>query len=73
MAKLTSSIDVVESYLKPESVVVNAGKVVHVVVDTPSLVVDRVESGSRHGKYADEEARKAYQREWVKRKRKGGM
>ena len=43
--------------------VVHAPKVVHTVVHTEA------KGSSRHGKYADAEARKEYRREWMKKKR----
>ena len=41
------------------------------VVHAPEVVVHEVVH-SRHGKYADLEKRKAYRREWARRKRAGG-
>lgn len=40
-----------------------------VVVHSPELVVHNGSSQNRHGKYADAEARRAYRREWMRRKR----
>jgi len=46
----------------PSHVVVHAEKVVHI----PSALVVHT---SKHGKYADAEKRKAYRREWMRKKR----
>jgi hypothetical protein len=43
------------------------------VVHTPEKVVHKPRAGSsRHGKYADLEKRKAYRREWMRRRRGWG-
>ena len=41
-----------------------------VVVDEAALVVDHDNGGSRHGKYADVEKRRQYQKEWAAAKRR---
>ena len=52
---------------KPDPVVVHAPKM---VVHTAE-VVHATDPGSRHGKYADPEARKAYRKEWLRKRRAG--
>lgn len=86
MARLSSSVDVVES-LQHRPIGVNLPKpdkigivgtpvvVLNDAPDTQVLVVHKnkvVHKGStRHGKYKDVEARKEYKRDWMRKNRAG--